>query len=121
MGKRDNLRPTDTPGVFLNTLGTLVDRNGVALAFKDLKRKDDARFKEVLGGPVETPADLLRAIAMDPRFPMHQRIDAANKAAPYFSAKRVAVSQAPGSKTPEQQAADIRAALGLIEDSVGGG
>lgn len=101
------LRPTDLPGVFINKAGVKVGANGVALTFAQLKSRDKARFNEVLGEDVHTPADLLKAVALDPRHPLPQRIDAANKAAPYFTAKRVAI-QGGG---PEAPPLDIRVAM----------
>lgn len=85
------LTPTDTPGVFRNRAGVLVAKNGVALSFAALKKLDTQRIKEVLGEEAETPADLLKAVAFDPRLPLLQRVDAAKSAAPFFSAKKVAI------------------------------
>jgi len=99
-----SLRATDIPGVYYNSAGVRVGPNGVAITFAELKRKDRDRFREVLDEDVSTPADLLKAVAMDPRHPLPQRIDAANKAAPYFTAKRVAI-QGGG---PEAPPVDIR-------------
>lgn len=104
---RPGLKPTDIPGVYINSAGVKVGTNGVALTFKELKRKDTERFKEASGEDVVTPADLLKAVAMDPRHPLPQRIDAANKAAPYFTAKRVAI-QGGG---PEAPPIDLRVAM----------
>ena len=88
---RSKLTRTDVPGLYRNRAGIVVDEDGVALDFKNIKAKDDDRAIEVIGKRAETPADVLKIAAMDPRLPMHVRLDAANKAAPYFSAKRVAV------------------------------
>lgn len=93
---RGSLRPTDVPGVFKNRAGLTVDENGVALSFKSIKQHDDARFTEVLGKTADTPLDILEGVARDPRQPMSVRIDAANKAAPYRHAKRVALTGADG-------------------------
>lgn len=85
---RPGLRATDIPGVYRNRNGDLVDQSGVVLSFKELKLADDTRFAEVLDGEkVQTPAQLLKAVALDPRQPLGARIDAANKAAPYFDRK----------------------------------
>lgn len=81
------LRPTGTPGVYLNRMNALVDRNGVALSFKDVLRKDKDNMRDVIGVEVDTPAKLLKAVALDPRFRMGLRIDAAKNAAPYFDRK----------------------------------
>lgn len=88
---RNKLTRTDVPGLYRNRTGQIVDEHGVVLDFKNIKSKDDDRAIEVIGKRAETPADVLKIAAMDPRLPMHVRLDAANKAAPYFSAKRVAV------------------------------
>jgi hypothetical protein len=91
------LKSTDIPGVFRNKAGTLTDECGIALSFKALRTKDNERFSEALdGGAVLQPADLLKAIALDPRQPLHVRLDAANKAAGYFTPKRVAVQGVEG-------------------------
>lgn len=95
--RKTNLIPTDIPGVFRNKVGTLVDELNVALSFKALQAKDDSRFAEALrGGAVTQPADLLKAVALDPRMPLHTRLDAANKAAPYFTPKKLALQGVEG-------------------------
>jgi hypothetical protein len=95
--RKVKLTPTDIPGVFRNKVGTLVDENNVALSFKALRTKDQERFSEALGGgEVTQPAELLKAVALDPRLPLHTRLDAANKAAPYFTPKKVAIQGVEG-------------------------
>lgn len=95
--RKVKLTPTDIPGVFRNKVGTLVDENNVALSFKALRTKDQDRFREALGGgEVTQPAELLKAVALDPRLPLHTRLDAANKAAPYFTPKKVAIQGVEG-------------------------
>jgi len=95
--RKVKLTPTDIPGVFRNKAGTLVDEHNVALSFKALHTKDQERFSEALnGGGVSQPADLLKAVALDPRLPLHTRLDAANKAAPYFTPKKVAIQGVEG-------------------------
>ena len=95
--RKVKLTPTDIPGVFRNKVGTLVDEHNVALSFKALRTKDQERFSEALGGgEVTQPADLLKAVALDPRLPLHTRMDAANKAAPYFTPKKVAIQGVEG-------------------------
>lgn len=81
------LRATDTEGVFLNEFNVPVDEDGIALKFSALKRIDRAKLYEVNDESVDSPAKLLKAIALDPRQPMYVRIDAAHKAAPYFDRK----------------------------------
>lgn len=82
------LKPTRTPGVFLNRMGVLVDKDGSALALKDVLRRDKADLSEVAGATVDTPAKLLKAVSMDPRLPLGLRVDAAKSAAPYFDRKQ---------------------------------
>lgn len=90
-GPRPGLAITDTPGVFRNKAGVLVNGSGIALTFKELKKKDTERLKEVTGDAPDTPADLLRTLAFDPRLPLVMRADLAHKAAPFFTAKKVAI------------------------------
>jgi hypothetical protein len=95
--RRSALKPTDIPEVFRNKAGTLTDEHGVAMSFKNLRAKDKQWIEEALsGGEVVEPADLLKAVALDPRYNMSTRLDAANKAAPYFTPKRVAVQGVAG-------------------------
>lgn len=93
---RGSLKATDVPGVYKNRAGLTVDENGVALSFKDIKKRDDARFTEVLGKTAETPLDIIEGVARDPRYNMMTRLDAAVKAAPYRHAKLVAVQGVAG-------------------------
>lgn len=93
---RSKLKTTDLEGVYHTTDGRRVDEHGVDLDFKALKKRDAARFTEVIGKDVESPADLLKAVALDPRNSLERRIDAAHKAAPYFSPKLVAVQGVAG-------------------------
>jgi hypothetical protein len=95
--RRLTLKATDIPNVYRNKAGVLVDEDGVALSFSQLKKHDSARFEECLSGQqASQPADILKAVSLDPRMPLHVRLDAANKAAPYFTAKRVAVQGVAG-------------------------
>ena len=93
---RSKLKTTDLEGVYHTTDGRRVDEYGVDIDFKALKKRDAARFTEVIGKDVESPADLLKAVALDPRNSLERRIDAAHKAAPYFSPKLVAVQGVAG-------------------------
>lgn len=93
---RSALKATDVPGVFRTKDGSFVDENGVDMEFKSIKKRDDARFAEVTGSAPTQPADLLKAVALDPRNPLHMRMDAATKAAPYFTPKLVAVQGVQG-------------------------
>jgi hypothetical protein len=82
------LRPSDITDVWLNELNIPCDADGVALSFKQVKARDLARFEEVIGEEVTSPAQLLKAVALDPRQPMNQRISAAISAAPYYNRKQ---------------------------------
>ena len=64
---RSKLKSTDLEGVYHTTDGRRVDEHGVDIDFKALKKRDAARFTEVLGKDIESPADLLKAVALDPR------------------------------------------------------
>ena len=84
------LVPQDIPGVFKNRAGVLVNDKGVALSLADLQKRDEEHIKSILeDGPTayRTPAEFLRSVAFDPRQPLHVRVNAANKAAPFFSPK----------------------------------
>lgn len=81
------LQKTTTPGVYVNRAGIMVDKNGVALNFNQVKEKDDARWEQILGKPVETPAELLKAVSLDPTKTLAMRIDAAKSSAPYYTRK----------------------------------
>jgi hypothetical protein len=62
----------------------LCNEKGVSLSFTELKSKDDARWVEAVGAVPTTPAELLKATAMDPRMPLDTRLSAARQAAPYY-------------------------------------
>jgi hypothetical protein len=121
--RRLALKPTDIPGVFRNKAGVLTDEAGVSLTFKTLRKLDNDRFADALsGGAVSEPADLLKAIALDPRMPLHVRMDAANKSAGFFTPKRVAVQGVAGAppigveqvnKLPQKDLDKLEAALTL--------
>jgi hypothetical protein len=85
-GARALLRVTDIPGVFLNRDGVQVDEHGVLLSIGQAKARE-AALRADLGTPVETPAEYLRRLAMDPRQPQDLRFRAAIAAAPYFDRK----------------------------------
>ena len=84
---RAGLVRTDVDGVYVNEMGTKVDHRGIALSIQKLKAKYNEQAVDVLGVPLRTPLDLLRMVAMDPRVPMHVRIEAAKAATPYISRK----------------------------------
>ncbi len=83
----------DTFGVYVNRAGVEVDSNGVATSFKKLRERDTTRWVESLNKATLEPADLLKAISLDPRFTINQRMAAAISAAPYFTAKKAPVSE----------------------------
>ncbi len=68
-------------------LNQRVNEDGVALSFLQVKEADEARFERVIGSRVDTPAKLLKAVALDPMTHLAVRIDAAKSAAPYFDRK----------------------------------
>ena len=74
-------------GTFINPEGVEVDELGVAVNFKKLREHDSLRLNQSLEGLQLQPADLLKAIAFDPRYNFHQRMSAAVAAAPYFTSK----------------------------------
>lgn len=78
------LTPADVPGLFYNSANVLVDESGVAVSFKAIQKRDKERFSEIGMGEVETPAELMRAAAFDPRLRLDTRLRMAEKAAPYF-------------------------------------
>lgn len=86
--KEMGLRPTGTPGVFLNRSGQMVDADGILLTYGQVKGKDDARWERIIGEPVDTPAKLLKAVTLDPQQTLMTRLDAAKAAAPYFDRKK---------------------------------
>jgi hypothetical protein len=112
--------PYDTSfGVFVNAAGVPVDKDGVALGFKDLKKRDNIKWREALEDTSLQPADLLKAIAFDPRFSINQRMAAAISAAPYFTARKVDGEKGQDLKSPAQRASDIMDAVRAIDTSVG--
>lgn len=82
------LRCSDIPGVYLNQFNVPCDHRGLALGFQDVKRADRARLAEAGDAEVTSPAQFLRALALDPRQPLMIRVDAAKAAAPYFDRKQ---------------------------------
>lgn len=83
-----HLRPTADPEVFVNEAGSLVDKFGVLLSLGPANAKAEEELAvQLLGGPVDTPAKLLKLVALDVTKPLAMRIDAAKAAAPYFDKK----------------------------------
>jgi hypothetical protein len=119
MAKASTLRSTDLDDVYTNEKGVHVDRNGVALDFKKLKKRDADQRKEVLGHEVREPHEFLKAVSLDPRYPLSIRMDAAKAAAPYFAAKKLDQG---GSTIPaDEAAARIAQACREADQSVGVG
>lgn len=86
-GTLPHLTATSIPGVFINASGAEVDERGVKLNLSSIKRTEEELALEILGEVVDSPAKLLKRVALDPRIPMMIRIDAAKAAAPYFDRK----------------------------------
>lgn len=85
---RQTLTLTDCPGVYRNRMGVLVDEYGRALSFAEVKSADNQRFVEAVGAVPESPAALLRAVALDPRQRLDVRLHAARQAAPYYDKRQ---------------------------------
>lgn len=95
---QSHLTPTDDPNVFLNEYGSKVDKNGVLLAlFSAFATSDAERDIAIIGKKVETPAELLKRVALDPTVPIMVRLDAAKAAAPYYDKKQPTVVESGGS------------------------
>lgn len=72
----------------MNKDGAFVDSRGVRFSITNMAQETEADMAErLIGGPIDTPAKLLKMIALDPLRPMMVRIDAAKAAAPYFDKK----------------------------------
>lgn len=84
------LRPTDTPGVFLNDLNVPCNERGVAHSLLALRNLDRSNLSDVIDELPDSPAKYLKAVALDPRNPQYVRVDAAKAAAPYFDRKQPA-------------------------------
>jgi hypothetical protein len=121
MAKSQTLRSTDLDGVYINEKGVHVDRSGVSLDFKKLKQKEQTQRREVLGHDVTEPHHLLKAISLDPRYPLQVRVDAAKSAAPYFAPKKLDRGVEDTGVTAEDYAARVRDALSEADASVGKG
>jgi hypothetical protein len=82
-----HLQLTDDPDVFRNEGGRLVDKNGVLLGFANATAAETAYAEKLIGGPVDSPAKLMKRVALDPLLPLAMRLDAAKGAAPYYDKK----------------------------------
>jgi len=83
-----HLQATADPDVFINASGSYTDKHGVLLALGATSAKLEQELAEqLIGGPVDTPAKLLKLVALDVSKPLAMRIDAAKAAAPYFDKK----------------------------------
>lgn len=121
MAKRSTkpLRSTDIEGVYINEHGVHVDEHGVAVAFKELRAKDRAQRREVLDHDITEPHHLLKALAFDPRLPLHIRGEYAKAAAPYFAPKKLDRGLDDGGLSPDDYAAKVREAITQANASVG--
>lgn len=82
------LTETDIPGVFRNhKTGLLCDYRGIVLNKTQVRAAHDEHFIEAVGAVPDTPAALLKAVAMDYLRPMNTRLKCAVDAAPYFDMK----------------------------------
>lgn len=82
-----HLQPTDDPGVFRNADGRLVDEKGVLLSFSNAREAEVKYAEKLIGGPVDSPAKLMKRVALDPLLPLGMRLEAAKGAAPYYDKK----------------------------------
>lgn len=88
LGEALGLVPTERPGVYRNRYGTLVDEHGILLGLAQMKIVEREDLSAVVGHEVKTPAEFLKAVALDPRVQLDTRIDAAKAAAPYTDRKQ---------------------------------
>lgn len=82
-----HLRATANPDIFLNASGAEVDRHGILLTLSRTAKPESERAQEIIGEPIDSPAKLLKFVALDSSLPMLMRLDAAKAAAPYFDKK----------------------------------
>jgi hypothetical protein len=82
------LRGTSTPGVWCNSHGDYTDSSGVLLNFKALTTRHHEYETRVLGKAAETPAEVMKLVAMDRALPLGLRLDAAKAAAPYYDRRK---------------------------------
>jgi hypothetical protein len=85
-----HLEPTADPEVFVNKGGSLVDKHGVLLNLRasfDVRAAEAQLSRSLMGDVPDTPAKLLKFMALNPALPMLTRLDAAKAAAPYFDKK----------------------------------
>ena len=81
------LTATADPEVFLNSSGMLVNAKGVWVGLSKSQETEEAAELRVLGEKADTPAKVMKRIALDPALPLAMRLDAAKNAAPYFDRK----------------------------------
>lgn len=87
MGPARHLTPTDDPNVFINAAGMLVDEKGVWVGYAKAKETEEEAELRILGEKADTPAKVMKRIALDPTLPLVVRLDAAKSAAPYYDKK----------------------------------
>lgn len=68
-------------------MGAHVDSRGVLLSWSEVRSRERALDTEIIGEPADTPAKFLKRVALDNRIALATRLDAAQRAAPYFDAK----------------------------------
>ena len=81
------LARTDLPGIYRNTSGAFTDERGIPVSWERIKQADADRWVEAVGSVPKTPAQLMAAMAMDPRHSLEFRLNAARLAAPYTDRK----------------------------------
>ena len=100
-----HLTPTDTDGVYRNSDGRLVDHLGILLNLREAKETEDEASIRIIGEIADSPAKVLRRIALDSTLPLPLRMDAAKHAAPYFDRKTpIAVENTNTDKTLDLEA-----------------
>lgn len=65
----------------------LVDEKGVWVGYAKAKETEEEAELRILGEKADTPAKVMKRIALDPTLPLVVRLDAAKSAAPYYDKK----------------------------------
>jgi hypothetical protein len=111
-----HITPTVTPGVWRNAWQQYVDATGRLLSIPDLRALEAEHDIQVLGHVATSPADLLRRVALDPRYSMDVRLDAAHKAAPYYDKKQPLSTEITELPPPGAAGMDMSALAALPKD-----
>lgn len=79
------MRPTPVEGTYISGAGggSPVDERGLLLSWVRSQQSEHETAQRILGGPITTPVDVLKRVALDPALPLALRVEAAAKAAPY--------------------------------------